>query len=64
MSATMISVVSSAIRAVGYDGSTLYVEFWNGRTYPLRGVPERHFYGLLNSSSPGWYWNTYLRGNY
>jgi hypothetical protein len=64
MSATLISVVSSAIRAVGYEGSTLTVEFHNGRTYNLTGVPEHHYYGLLNSSSPGWYFNYYLKGRY
>jgi hypothetical protein len=37
MSATLISVNSSAIRAVGYEGSTLTVEFHNGRTYNLTG---------------------------
>lgn len=64
MSTTMISVVSSVIRAVGYDGSTLYVEFCNGRTYNLSRVPEYHFHGLINASSPGWYWNAYLKGKY
>jgi hypothetical protein len=64
MSATMISVNSSAIRAVGYDGYTLTIEFNSGRSYTLRGVPEYRYYGLLNASSPGWYFNTYLKGRY
>jgi len=61
---TMITVSSSAIRAIGYDGYTLTVEFHNSGTYTLRGVPEYHYYGLLNTSSPGWYFNTFLKGNY
>jgi hypothetical protein len=39
----MISVRSSAIRAVGYDGYTLAVEFRSGRIYDHPGVPESVF---------------------
>jgi KTSC domain len=42
----------------------MYLAFRNGRSYTLRGVPEYHYYGLLNSSSPGWYFNAYLKGRY
>ena len=38
--------------------------FRNGRSYTLHGVPETHYHGLLNSSSPGWYFNAYLKGRY
>jgi hypothetical protein len=64
MSVTMISVNSSAISAVGYDGSTLFVEFHSGRAYTLHGVPEHHYQGLLTASSAGWYFTFYLRGQY
>ena len=64
MSPTIISVSSSVIRAVGYDGSTLHVEFCNGCTYALRRVSERHYHGLIRTTSPGWYFNVYLKGNY
>ena len=47
-----------------YDSGTMYLRFRNGRSYTLRGVPERHYYGLLNTSSPGWYFNAYLKGRY
>ena len=60
----MIALRSSAIRAVGYDGYLLAVEFRNGCTYTLRGVPQYHYDGLLNASSPGWYVNAYLKGRY
>jgi hypothetical protein len=42
----------------------MHLRFRNGRSYTLRGVPEHHYYGLLNASSPGWYFNAYLKGNY
>jgi hypothetical protein len=47
-----------------YDSGTMYLRFRNGRGYTLRSVPERHYYGLLNISSPGWYFNAYLKGRY
>jgi hypothetical protein len=51
---------------VEFEPSTgaMQLRFRNGRSYTLRGVPERHYYGLLNASSPGWYFNTYLKGRY
>jgi hypothetical protein len=47
-----------------FDSGTMYLRFRSGRTYPLRRVPERYYYGLLNASSAGWYFNYYLKGNY
>ena len=64
MFATMILVNSSAIRAVGYDGHTLTVEFLSGRIYNHPGVPEVVFHGLINASSIGSYYNRYIRGRY
>ena len=57
---------SSAIAWIDYDpiSRILLVAFHSGCTYTLRGVPEYHYRGLLNTSSPGWYWSTYLLGNY
>lgn len=61
----MISVSSSAIRAVGYDGSTLAVTFReSGRTYDHPGVPHSVYRGLMNASSKGAYYNAYIRGRY
>jgi KTSC domain len=62
----MPTLNSSAISWIDYDpvNRTLSITFHSGRTYTLRGVPEYHYEGLLNSSSPGWYFNAYLRGNY
>jgi len=61
---SMIPVSSSFIRAIGYDGSTLYVEFATGETYPHPGVPYYHFEGLLHASSVGAYYNEHIRGKY
>jgi len=60
----MIRVSSRAIRAIGYDGSTLYVEFETGKTYPHPGVPYYHFEGLVHASSVGAYYNEHIRGKY
>lgn len=47
-----------------YESGTLYLTFHSGGTYTLRGVPEYHYHGLINSSSAGWYFNSYLKGRY
>ena len=57
MSATLILVNSSAIRAVGYDGSALIVEFHNGRTYDHPGVPYSVYEGLMQAPSKGAFYN-------
>ena len=61
---TMIPVDSSAIRAVGYDGSTLTVEFHSGRIYGHPNVPYSVFENLMRSSSKGAYYNQHIRGRY
>lgn len=62
----MPTLASSCLSSVEYEPftGTMHLRFRSGRSYTLRGVPERHYYGLLNSSSPGWYFNTYLKGRY
>lgn len=60
----MIPVSSSFIRAVGYDGSNLYVEMHTGQTYTHPKVPYYHFEELINADSPGGYYNHYVRGKY
>jgi hypothetical protein len=55
------SVNSSAIRAVGYEGSTLTVEFHNGRIYNHPGVPYSLFEGLVNADSPCGFYNHFIR---
>ena len=60
----MIPVNSSAIRAVGYDGYTLTVQFRSGRIYDHPGVPGYVYLGLMNASSKGAYYNQNIRGRY
>lgn len=64
MVTTMILVKSSAIHAVGYDGSTLAVEFHSGRGYDHPGVPYSVSEGLMQATSKGAYYNAYSRGKY
>ena len=61
---TMIRVSSSAISAIGYDGSTLTVEFHSGRVYDHPRVPYSVYDGLMRASSIGGYYNRYIRGKY
>jgi hypothetical protein len=60
----MVRVNSSAIRAVGYDGSTLTVEFRSGRVYDHPHVPDSVYLGLMHASSKGAYYNQHIRGKY
>jgi hypothetical protein len=60
----MIRVNSSFIRAIGYDGSTLYVEFDTGETYPHPGVPYSIYREFMDASSKGTYYNQHIRGKY
>ena len=60
----MIRVHSCAIRAIGYDGYTLSVEFHSGRVYDHPGVPESVFHELMDATSKGAYYNRHIRGRY
>ncbi len=51
----MISIVSSTIKAVGYEDSTLTVEFNTGAMYKYYSVPAKVYKELLESPSPGSY---------
>jgi len=64
MQGEMIRVDSSAIRAVGYDGQTLRVEFHSGRVYDHPGVPPAVYHGLMSASSKGSYYSRNIRGRY
>jgi hypothetical protein len=48
---TLILVNSSAIRAVGYDGYILTVEFHTGRIYDHHGVSYSVYVEFMNASS-------------
>jgi hypothetical protein len=61
---TLISVNSSAIAAVGYDGHTLTVVFHTGRTYDHPNVPYGVYVEFMNAPSLGTYYNRHIRGRY
>ena len=62
----MTRLNSSAIAAAGYDPATriLRIRFTSGYTYTYHNVPERIYLGLINSGSPGSYYNERIRGYY
>ena len=58
-------VNSSAIRAVGYDGHTLAVQFTTSDTgYTHHGVPYSIYAGLMQAESKGAFYNRHIRGRY
>ena len=60
----MVPVSSSFIRAIGYDGSTLYVEMDTGQTYEHYRVPYSLYAGLMQATSHGAFYNRYIRGKF
>ena len=62
---SMIPVNSSAIRAIGYDGHTLFVQFHTSDTiYSHPGVPYSLFVDLLRTETKGTFYNRHIRGRY
>ena len=64
MTANLVEVHSRAIRAVGYDGSTLTVMFHTGRIYEHPRVPYSVYVELVQASSIGAYYNRRIKGVY
>jgi hypothetical protein len=64
MYATLITLESTAIRAVGYDGYTLAVEFHSGKTHDHPGVPCSVYREFMAAASMGAYYSRYIRGRY
>ena len=62
----MITVRSSAIRAVGYDPTTMrmLIKFVQGHTYTFCRVPQNIFDALLASSSKGSYYDRHIKDRY
>ena len=63
---TRSPVSSSNVASVGYDDETgeLEVEFSNGATYRLSGVPADVASSLRGSPSPGSYYANNIKGAY
>lgn len=57
---------STAIAAAGYDPDTrtMEIEFVNGRTYTHFDVPLDLYDSLVNSPSPGQFYNARIKGVY
>ena len=65
MFATLILVNSEAIRAVGYDGYTLTVEFTRSDTiYDHPNVPYSVYVEFMNAPSLGEFYSRHIRGRY
>ena len=62
----MPALNSSAIRNVSYDSQTgrLHITFNSGGTYTFYRVPPPIYDGLLNASSAGQYYHSYIRGRF
>lgn len=62
----MPTLDSSCLSYVQYDpvSKTMELTFVSGRSYTLTGVPADLYLGLLKTSSPGWFFNAYLKGRF
>ena len=61
-----LNVVSSNVKAIGYDDrtQTLEVEFLNGRVYQYYGVQEHLHSQFMAASSKGQFLHTYIKDQY
>lgn len=60
----MVSVQSSNISSIGYEGTTLYVRFNSGGLYAYYNVPSSIYSGLMSASSHGSYLASHVKGHY
>ncbi len=58
------AVTSTAIRAIGYEGGVLEVEFHTDAIYQYDGVPEFLFQGFLVAASKGHFFRTRIQDRY
>jgi hypothetical protein len=59
----MVSVNCSSIRAVGYNGYTLAVQFYSSNSiYDYHGVPYSVYMAFMNAASMDAYHNQHVRG--
>jgi hypothetical protein len=62
---TLIRVKSSAIRAIGYDGDTLGVQFHSSDIiYEHPGVPATLYARFVFAESKGTFYADHIRGKY
>lgn len=62
----MVSVISSVIKNVDYDGLTriLEISFYTGRTYHYHNVPKNIYKSLVSAYSVGSFYNEHIKGVY
>jgi hypothetical protein len=61
---TLVSVESRAIKAIGYDNSTLRVEFHQSGLYEYLRVPAAVVLEFLNAPSLGRYFDHHIKDTY
>jgi KTSC domain len=62
---SLVLVNSSSIRAVGYDGNCLFVQFHTSSTiYTHHGVSYDVYVAFMNAASMGAFYNRHIRGRY
>ena len=54
-------VISSNIASIGYENSTLEVEFTNGSIYHYFNIPMNVYQGLMSASSHGQYLDLHIK---
>jgi hypothetical protein len=59
-----VPVRSKAIAQVGYEGSTLEIEFTSGSVYRYFDVAERLHQDLLRAESHGKFFAAHVRGKF
>jgi len=57
-------VKSSNIKAIGYEGGNLHVQFASGKVYEYEGVTEKDFADLAEAKSIGSKFAKGIRNNY
>ena len=60
----MVPVRSSALKSVGYDRGTLWVEFHRSGLYEYQNVPPATYRQLLFNGSKGSYFDRNIRGRF
>lgn len=60
----MISVASTNISRIGYEGTTLHIRFNSGGLYAFYNVPASVYNGLMSASSKGGYFHANIKGRY
>lgn len=59
-----ISVSSSNISSVGYEGNTLEIAFHNGGVYHYANVPQQIYQGLMAAGSKGSFFHQNIKDVY